>query len=116
MEATLISTRRDDASSSGAMMAAGLGTKWAGTRRPEGSATRVVTERRTRWILTVMRSTTTKIEIEKLVAQRLEAKFERDYATADAIREQLQNEYDVKVDDRNGSGRSAISRSAARRT
>ena len=41
-----------------------------------------------------------KIEIEKLVAQRLEAKFERDYATADAIREQLQNEYDVKVDDR----------------
>jgi transposase len=41
-----------------------------------------------------------KVEIEKLVAQRLEAKFERDYATADAIREQLQNEYDVKVDDR----------------
>ena len=41
-----------------------------------------------------------KIEIEKLVAQRLEAKFDRDYATADAIREQLQNEYDVKVDDR----------------
>ena len=41
-----------------------------------------------------------KEEIEKLVAQRLEAKFERDYATADAIREQLQNEYDVKVDDR----------------
>ena len=41
-----------------------------------------------------------KIEIEKLVAQRLEAKFERDYATADSIREQLQNEYDVKVDDR----------------
>ena len=39
-------------------------------------------------------------EIEKLVAQRLEAKFERDYATADQIREQLQNEYDVKVDDR----------------
>ena len=41
-----------------------------------------------------------KEEIEKLVAQRLEAKFERDYATADQIREQLQNEYDVKVDDR----------------
>jgi len=41
-----------------------------------------------------------KEEIEKLVAQRLEAKFERDYATADAIREQLQKEYDVKVDDR----------------
>ena len=34
------------------------------------------------------------------MAQRLEAKFERDYATADQIREQLQNEYDVKVDDR----------------
>ena len=28
-----------------------------------------------------------KEEIEKLVAQRLEAKFERDYATADQIRE-----------------------------
>ena len=41
-----------------------------------------------------------KEEIEKLVAQRLEAKFERDYATADQIREQLQNEYDCKVDDR----------------
>ena len=41
-----------------------------------------------------------KEEIEKLVAQRLEAKFDRDYATADQIREQLQNEYDVKVDDR----------------
>ncbi len=41
-----------------------------------------------------------KLEIEKLVAQRLEAKFDRDYATADQIREQLQNDFDVKVDDR----------------
>ena len=39
------------------------------------------------------------MEIEKLVAQRLEAKFDRDYATADAIRSSCRTS-DVKVDDR----------------
>ena len=42
----------------------------------------------------------TKESIEELVAERLAAKLDRDYATADSIRETLAETYDCRVDDR----------------
>lgn len=42
----------------------------------------------------------TKAQIEELVSQRAMAKFQRDYATADSIRDVLMQRYSVSMDDR----------------
>ena len=53
--------------------------------------------------------------VEDLVRQRAVAKKDRDYDTADAIREQLMNDYKVGIDDRENTWRSGVSSSGSGR-
>ena len=53
--------------------------------------------------------------IEDLVRQRSQAKRNRDYETADAIRDQLMDDHQVGIDDREQTWRSGVSRSGSGR-
>lgn len=53
--------------------------------------------------------------IEDLVRQRSQAKRNRDYTTADAIRDELMDDYHVGIDDREKTWRTGVSRSGSGR-
>lgn len=53
--------------------------------------------------------------IEDLVKQRSQAKRNRDYTTADAIRDELMDDYKVGIDDREKTWRTGVSRSGSGR-